>query len=398
MKSEIIDFVLDQSANTADLVYRPWGVRTLKVRVSSGTTTPALRIRPQDIRPEDTDAGIFRAYADDSEAFIVSWGGGHEEGPCLQSEDFLMAFEKCAPLEADTSSTIFFNVNHVGPDVPQTATVTLEAYDAESGEVFATLPVQLQRPATLPADVVRFEKTGEANWHANGRSLPQYDPRWWPRTVEYVSSSDSLPLTIEVQKPKLLVKWDGKVAAAVEDHTDPTILDMDMVQFELFHFDQWHLALRIWFFWLDTNIGGGFFVGRHEVPDAERFDLLIRKRDGMVTLACTDLHWREVWGYLVEGPLEATLGLSRKTKIKLAQEKLGSVWSTWKREEGSDHKRVYNPIRDVERMAETWYGKETLPVGTLRAKGTEAHLPMLHNVEQTEEKPPRMTSSDVRLG
>jgi len=33
---------------------------------------------------------------------------------------------------------------------------------------------------------------------------------------------------------------------------------------------------------------------------------------------------------------------------------------------------------------------------TVKAGGTEAHIPMLHNVEQR--RPPVMTSSDVRLG
>ena len=33
---------------------------------------------------------------------------------------------------------------------------------------------------------------------------------------------------------------------------------------------------------------------------------------------------------------------------------------------------------------------------TLKARGTEAHVPMLHNVEQR--RPSRMTSSDVRRG
>jgi hypothetical protein len=158
------------------------------------------------------------------------------------------------------------------------------------------------------------------------------------------------------------------------------------------------VALRIWFFWLDKNIGKAFFVGRHEVPDAERFDMLIRRQDGATTLACTDLHWRETWGRVTRGePLKATLGLSREAKIKLAEGAMSKMWRVWQRAEDVDHKRPYNPLPYIERMAAT-LGQEA--VGTVRAKGTEAHLPALQNVETTDEdgRPPRMTSSDVRLG
>jgi hypothetical protein len=160
----------------------------------------------------------------------------------------------------------------------------------------------------------------------------------------------------------------------------------------LFDFDEWHVALRIWFFWLDANIGDGFFIGRHEVPDAERFDLLIRKKDGVVTLACTDLHWREVWGQVVGGPLQATLGMSRETKLKLAQEKLNELWSVWEEGEEQHYDGIYNPTEDyIPRMARR-FGQMIV----VKKKGTEAHLPMLHNVTQTD--PSRWTSSDVRLG
>ncbi|MCZ7669031.1 MAG: hypothetical protein M5U34_18485 [Chloroflexi bacterium] len=63
-------------------------------------------------------------------------------------------------------------------------------------------------------------------------------------------------------------------------------------------------------------------MGRHEVPDAERFDLLLRPGDGLVTLACTDLHWREMWGQTIAPPLEATVGLNWRQKAVLGKEKI----------------------------------------------------------------------------
>ena len=396
MTGETISFPLDEVPETAVLVYRPWGTRTLKLSVSTSSVTPALRIRPSTIHPDDTANKIYRAYADDSDAFIISWGGGHEPGPCLKSKDVLHAFEQCTEMEPGDSSMIFFNISHVGPDVPEAATVTIEAYNEENGAVFAALPVILQKPAAYPVGAVQFQETDSSVWQPQGDRLAMYDPRWWPKGVGYVAAGE-LPLTIKRQDTTLSIKWQGKEVATIADDTKPSILDMDGVAFELFHFDEWHVALRIWFFWLDAKVGGGFFIGRHEVPDAERFDMLIRRADGYVTLACTDLHWREVWGETTGSPLRATLGLGRESKLKLAEEEMGKLWGTWKGEKQLDHSRVYDPMRFIARLAEE-KGKES--PDTLRAKGTEAHLPMLHNVEQRHEdgRPPLMTSSDVRLG
>lgn len=396
MTGEAISFPLDQAPETAVLTYRPWGTRILKLSVQTSSMTPALRIRPSTIHPDDTANKIYRAYADDSSAFIISWGGGHEPGPCLKSKDVLHAFEQCIEMEPGDSSIIFFNVSHIGPDVPDTATMTIEAYSEESGAVFAALPITLQKPATYPTGAVQFRETNTGVWQPQGDKLATYDPRWWPKGVSYVTAGD-LPLTITRQATSLSIQWQDKEVATITDDTKPSILDMDSTAFELFHFDAWHVALRTWFFWLDAKVGGGFFIGRHEVPDAERFDMLIRRADGFVTLACTDLHWREVWGEADGSPLRATLGLGRESKLKLAEEQMGKLFETWKGEKQLDHDRIYNPMRFIERLAEE-RGKEQ--AGVQRAKGTEAHLPMLHNVAQRTEagKPPRMTSSDVRLG
>jgi hypothetical protein len=203
-------------------------------------------------------------------------------------------------------------------------------------------------------------------------------------------------LTVRRDQNNLRVFWGERETAVITDHTNPTILDDHAIYFDLSQFDEWHLALRIWFFWLDKNIGSGFFIGRHEVPDAERFDLLIRKKDGQVTLACTDLHWREMWGQINQGEtMRATLGLNFETKTKLAEEELSKVLNIWQKEKGQDYIDPYNPIEYISRLA-MGLGQERV----VRGKGTEAHIPTIHNMTQVREpnRPSRMTSSDVRLG
>lgn len=388
-------FQLDRPGATAQLVYAPWATRTVKIEVKTAKDMPALRIRPKGIRPDEVKAGIFRAFPDDNNNFIISWGGGHEPGPCVRAKDFLKAFEQCIPVQAGSGAVLFFNVNHVGPAVPESATITFEAFEEKTNRVYATLRVRLLKPAQLPNHQARVKRYQKGVWQASGDSLLQYDSRWWPLPVSFVPGTAD-PLTIRRQNNSLVVWWGERESAVITDHTSPTILDDNAIYFDLFHFDEWHVALRIWFFWLDKNIGNGFFFGRHEVPDAERFDLLIRRRDGQVTLACTDLHWREIWGKVNKGEtMRATLGLTLEVKGKLAEEELGKVLNVWQKEKGQDYQEPYNPIEYIRRLA-AGLG----PTRVVRGKGTEAHLPTIHNMTQVSEanRPSRMTSSDVRLG
>ncbi len=392
-----LEFPLDQTPTAVSMAYRPWSTQSLKLQVTTNTPlNAALRLRSGRIRPEDAAQKIIRGFADDSDAFIVSWGGGHEPGPCVIAEDFLAAFEKCVPLKPGQTSTIFFNLSHVGPDLPETAVLHFEAYNETDNQVISTLTINLQKPPDYKADAIQFQEATPGLWQPMGKSVAQYGPRWWPVPVQYETAPD-LPLVIQQDQSTLLVKWNNKIVATIKDTSNPSLVENhpEALSFELFKFDEWHVALRIWFFWLDLNISGG--LNKHEVPDAERFDLLIRQRDGVVTLACTDLHWRETWGRVVGEPLRATVGLNRETVLELAKEKLGGLWGTWRREKKLEHKRPYNPIEYIGRMAETLAKPEG---DTVRGKGNEAHLPAMHNVEQVVEpgKPPRMTSSDVRLG
>jgi hypothetical protein len=395
----IVQFPLGNGLDQAgpSLVYRPWSTRTLKVQVTTDVDMLALRIRPGRIRPEEAEVGIFRSYADEGDAFVISWGGGHEEGPCIRAEDFLMAFERPAPLPAGETSNLYFNLTHRGPEMPAKATVTLEAYDPKSGRVAASLAVSLERPPGMPADgeLMRLKPTGTGDWQlSSGKYLPSYDSRWWPSPEVKYESSDAPPLAIIKVDNRLEVRWgsDNQVIATITDNTKPSVLlDPESMDVELFAFDQWSVALRVWFFWLDKRIGGGFFVGRHEVPDAERFDIIIRRSDGLSLLAATDLHWREFWSEVAERPLRAAIGVGKEDKATVLKDMMGNIWSKLAKREKERENYVNNPMDDyVLRLAELM-AKETV-----RAKGTEAHVPMLFGVEQR--RPDRMTSTDVRKG
>jgi len=199
---------------------------------------------------------------------------------------------------------------------------------------------------------------------------------------------------VRVDGVNLRVEWGDKVVAKITDHTNPSVLKPESMRLELFDFDRNHLALRAWFFWLDTNIGSG-----HEVPDAERFDMLLRKNDGYVTLACTDMHWREMWAQIDGAPMQATLGMSRAAKLKLLTEGLEKVKAIFTGKKEADHEGVFSPVDGPEPLVP----KQAARLGggdfATRGKGAEAHLPTIVNVvEQSDATTLKMVSSDVRLG
>ncbi|MCA9875110.1 MAG: hypothetical protein KC441_15680, partial [Anaerolineales bacterium] len=410
MNSDFIPFQLEQAQQDGgSWDYRPWGTRSLKIRLATTQDLGPLRLRwPGAIQK----AGLVCAYVGAGSEFVISWGGGHDPDVPVRTEDKWGAFEEIAPVLAGAEPNfLYFNVTHSGEALPESVPLTVEAYPDGGGTAVATLTLHLQRPAELPKRVIRLlPVTAGQRWEASeGEFLPLYDCRWWPaRTVTY-EKAERPPLAVQREGEQLLVQWAGQTVARIVDQTRPLVLDqLDDVKFELFQFitpAREYLALRVWFFWLNKEIKvlslGG--LGRHEVPDAERFDLLLRKKDGLVTLACTDLHWREMWGQVIEPPLVATIGLNLQQKAELGEEKLGSVF----KKAAKDARRDYNPIGYIERLAEDLAQDDEELI--TRAKGTEAHVPMLNNVQQVTAGPDgqtivvtkgtstehEMTSSDV---
>lgn len=418
----ILHFKLDQPQNVAQLTYRPFGTRTIKLQISSETQTQLpLRLRPLALLPSDAAAGTFRGFADDSSSLMVSWGGGHETGPCVKAKDRLMVFEEPVALPAGETSHIYFNLAHlVGGAVPETAVLTLEAYQPTDGTIISMLTVTLKRPEVWwdgMETAVRSIVPGEAGrWHlGEGTLLPAYDPRWWPEAVAYVAAPDSFPLIIEQHDMHLVILWQKTAVGIITDNTDPPLktyggdvqTEPNYFAFDLFNFDGQHLALRVWFNWLSKQIGNDFFVGRHEVPDAERFDFVIHKQTGEVRFVCTDLHWAEVWGEAVEKPQRVALGLSREMVMKEVLKKTGGTikkvagWLGFGDDASvSEATTPHNPIVYVRQRVQQ-LSVLTEAERNEREKGTEAHVPqLLDTIEEAPDpdtKRNRLVSNDVRL-
>jgi hypothetical protein len=396
-----INFAIDggNEQSGVNLVYRPWGTRTLKIKASTTKEDlPPLRLKT--LRTADVAAtGMTCGYADEGKSFLCSWGGGHEQGPCIKADDQGGHAESCITLKAGIPSFIFLNIKHLGDELPDSAVLTLQAFDPDNGEIYATMPVTLQKPASLSDDIMRMVQTAPNQWQAKGTHLPEYDPRWWPKANVKYQAAETFPLTIKYERNGLVVNWsDGTPIALIADKTSPSILTLEPTKlepggldFELFDFDKHHFVLRVWFCWLNIRIGFYFNEAvRHEVPDAERFDFLIRKKSGKVMLACTDFHWQEIWGQVTQQPVEAEVGLTLGSFLKVAVDQAGKKLATQ-----PVHKEPYNPIGYVERLADDLAERDRLnQPKVVLARGWQAHVPTLKHVTHD----PDLASSDVRLG
>jgi hypothetical protein len=130
---------------------------------------------------------------------------------------------------------------------------------------------------------------------------------------------------------------------------------------------------RLWFLWFDKRLGK-----RHEVPDAERIEIVFEPERGSVPYMGTDFHYKETWGPLRsrEKMGKAELGLGPSDLDDLAVQALVGFLSSTK---------TANP---AQRVAQGLCGFGT------RQRGVQAHVPLLTNVNVLD----RTTSGDVRDG
>jgi hypothetical protein len=182
--------------------------------------------------------------------------------------------------------------------------------------------------------------------------LPLYVSRWWPvRQVEYVPVDATTAKFLQDLKIIYRRQEDGRDRGRIDVSLGHTPLaeftgdlalplhDCRLFTAEVFRFvDDYHLVVRLWFYWVhlgfsvdqlmtfvppdrragwraeaqrvhdDLRRGLLSWHRREEVPDVERFDLLLDPNDLNVKYVGTDTHWQEFWSSVADGePLRARI-------------------------------------------------------------------------------------------
>lgn len=296
--------------------YLPYGTRTLKFRVDALPGAHLAWLRPLQRHP---NPNLIAGHEDSGDDLLITWSGGDKRGYRL---DF-SAGDRYA----------YFHVTHRVAELPGRYDITL-ILETDAGEVCRQV-VRLGRPqAKEPLRTIwQAVDSNLSQITFTGRELPAYQSRWWPRpAIRYCALETTPPIHIEYQRAvdgvfgAIRVLWRGEPLVGVSGHLDVALHDARLFAATLFDFgDKRHWVLRLWFQWLYTHLTPLDVAGtaapqatpaiserclaeatrlnelldrgeREEIPDVERFDLVIDTLSGRVVFAGTDLHWQELWG------------------------------------------------------------------------------------------------------
>ncbi len=352
--------------------YQPFGVKVLKLRVRRNPVTrpdlgPIWLIPQGYVRPnaKSGDPVQWRAYgtAGGDPDLWVAWGAGDERGFCAKTQDRFKINKVPAPLNDDGAYYLYLHLIHrpADPFAYHLAekSLTVQAVDADGqvrGEktvqltvpAQATNPVRMQWEGNLSTGVSTITLRGAGNGPAY---LPLYVSRWWPTSrVDYVPVDAAMTRFLsdlkivfhrqgqDADRGKIDVLLDKTPLAHIAGYLAPPLHDARLCGVEAFRFlDDYHLVVRLWFHWLHLNFSADQLLAcvpagqraagraeaervcaqlntlvpyykREEVPDIERFDLLLDLNDLNTKYVGTDTHWQEFWASVKDGePLEAKI-------------------------------------------------------------------------------------------
>jgi len=324
------------SSTPDTITYLPHGARTLKLLAvpGEGAQPQSLSFAPLRRHPQET---VIAGHEDgDGSDLWVTWGGGKPAGYPLD----LAAGERY----------LYFDIIHRGAQARQSYDVTIVGTDGEREAARQTFHLVAPDPPNDDRKPGHFAWTRVNELRSElvftGDAVPEYLSRWWPSSELHfrpVPSGLPFPPTNLRLLYERLAEGDsfGRITAHWGDATVPLMqiagrLEVSLYDARLFSADLFHLAadryyvLRLWFRWLYQQFSADDLVAYlaadektddrrqqaiadarflnglldnalpDEIPDAERFDVLLDAQTGHLLYAGTDLHWQEMWGSVPE--------------------------------------------------------------------------------------------------
>jgi hypothetical protein len=303
------------------LPYLPYGVTTIEMRLDGNSEETFGFIHPKN--RADAKHKMYFGYADDSEDFIVLWGGGYEDGLNINWQNF--------------EGRLFLQVLHKGKRV---AYPNLTLYHERMNDPIVTLKLV---PADICPDLVTMElmKDDASKSYLlsfKGNKLPSYYSRWFPprpsennRIKYYQVSAPQITVSFKFRKNSPFSIIDSDIDIFLENTKIAQVSGdwrFSWPHAELFTVfgDAQYFVLRLWLYWVngmfsklslsngkdhgdrlpeagsrdksfDNNqISNTFWEAFDiECPDIERFDFLIDMEKKKVTWLGTDFHYQELW-------------------------------------------------------------------------------------------------------
>lgn len=320
------------------------------------------------VRPDadSKDPAAWRVYgtAQNDPNLWVAWGAGDERGFCVKTQDRFKVDKVPMPLDDDKAYMIYLHLIHRPPDpfahdlAPKTLIVQATGEQGQVyGETSVTLNPPEQAPNPLRADWKWDLDAGVSTITLRGAEgkpaqLPLYFSRWWPvHRLSYVPVDAATEKFLQDFKITYYRQDNGQDRGRVQAWLGKTLLaefkgdlalplhDYRLGSVELLRFlDDRHLVVRLWFYWVHLGFSADQLLTfvpparredwraearrvqdslkslilpwrvRDEVPDVERFDLVLDPQKLDIKYVGTDTHWQEFWALVNKGePLQARI-------------------------------------------------------------------------------------------
>jgi len=304
------------------LQYLPYGVTTLEIKIDGDIDELLGYISP--IKIAGKEKKLFVGFADESEDFLVLWGGGSEVGLKLTN--------------ANIGGRVYFQILHKGKSA-EVQSVSL--VHSQTKELICSI---ILVPAEDSANVLRMaispvDRKSLKTITFKGSKVPLYYPRWFPprpsenKKIQY-SNIDvpNIKIKFKERENTFIPQVDSDIDIFLNDDLNPIARISGDWRYSSLHTELFtifgnakYFILRVWFYWVNAKFSNTFrgdkiIVTRDEsirisenlspdetktkgfvdsvnleCPDYERFDFLIDMKKKKVTYVGTDFHYQEWW-------------------------------------------------------------------------------------------------------
>ncbi len=314
--------------NIVKVKYIPFSISTIKLLIQNEEYLDVdILIKPLRFQNDDDFCGGFD---DERRGLRIIWGGGQENGlqTIVKGNDkkhlFLFVFPTDNFKLLDYNLTLQVNKTIVGSNQP----------NMREEIIIKLSPIQdVQLLENIAHQKIR-NNSEIAKITFNGNLVCSYYPRWYPELFNLIANTNNyyqFDPTISNISLKLLKKSQGSdkdriVLNFKEKETAIIEGDMDGANYhiDLFKFNN-SFIIRIWFLWiskkqfhdknnlvpLQLEVQTRGIFDNPELPDFERFDIVISSLNGNILAVCTDFHWQEYW-YKLRGDYTNMIGVVAK--------------------------------------------------------------------------------------
>ena len=308
---KIVNAVYDN--NFYKVKYTPFSISTIKLLIQNFKECDVdILIKPTRYQNDDDFCGGFD---DDNKGLKIIWGGGEENGVTtrVKGKEGKYAYFFVFPMD---------NFKLVEYDLTLQVNKTTVGFNGESTVEEIKIKLYPMQTVQLVDDIVHEKK--EKNSQSTtitfeGNLVGKYYPRWYPEHYSLFNDNknyyqiDSLISNISLKTFKKLEGQDNdRIILYFKQRKVGTIEgDMEGASYhiDVFKFNN-AFIIRIWFLWiskkqfreaknlepLEIKVAEerGIF-DNPELPDFERFDIVISSSNGAILSICTDFHWQEYW-------------------------------------------------------------------------------------------------------